>query len=94
MATKNGAKAMGLEGLDGIYIGAKADVIAIDLNQPNMQPINNIEKNLVYAGNKSNVFMTIINGEIKYEKGNYYVGEDVDKIYSEANRIAQRIKNS
>ena len=32
----------------------------IDLMQPNMQPIQNIEKNLVYSGSKQNVKMTMI----------------------------------
>lgn len=27
----------------------------IDLHQPNMQPLNNITKNVVYSGSKQNV---------------------------------------
>ena len=91
MATINGAKAMGLEGFDGLKIGANADLIMIDLHQPNMQPLNNIVKNIVYAGSKSNVLMTIVAGKILYEKGENNVGEDVDKIYSECQKIADRI---
>ena len=43
----------------------------IDLHQPNMHPANDILKNLVYAGGKSNVLMTVVNGIIRYEKGEY-----------------------
>lgn len=32
----------------------------IDLNQPNMQPENNIVKNLVYSGSKQNVKLTMV----------------------------------
>lgn len=91
MATTNGAKAMGLDDLDSIEIGKAADFVMIDMYQPNMQPINNPLKNLVYAGSKSNVIMTVVNGVIRYEKGEYFVGEDIDKIYSKCQEITDRI---
>lgn len=91
MATINGAKAMGLDGFDGLKVGENADIIMIDLHQPNMQPLNNIVKNVVFAGSKSNVLMTIVAGKILYEKGEYFVGEDVDRIYSKCQQIADRI---
>ena len=91
MATTNGAKAMGLDGFEGLKVGENADMILIDLHQPNMQPLNNIVKNVVFAGSKSNVLMTIVAGKILYEKGEYFVGEDVDRIYSKCQQIADRI---
>ena len=60
MATVNGAKAMGWSDCETLSAGSKADIIMIDLNQPNMQPIHNIPKNIVYAGSKQNVKMTIL----------------------------------
>ncbi|MEG1609007.1 MAG: amidohydrolase, partial [Clostridia bacterium] len=47
MATKNGALAMNLEDLDCLAVGKIADLVVIDLAQPNMQPIHNIVKNIV-----------------------------------------------
>lgn len=91
MATLYGAQAMGLDDLDTIEIGKSADFAMIDIRQPNMQPINNSLKNIVYAGSKSNVLMTVVNGVIRYEKGEYFVGEDVDKIYSKCQAITDRI---
>lgn len=91
MATKNAAKAMGLVSLSGIKVGEKADIAIIDLHQPNMQPLNNIIKNLVYSGSKSNVALTMVGGVVRYDKGNYYVGESVDKIYAECQKRADRI---
>ena len=67
MATLGGAKAMGLRNCDTLSRGKKADLIVIDLSQPNMQPINNITKNLVYSGSKINVILTMINGNILYQ---------------------------
>ena len=53
----------------------------IDLHQPNMQPINNIEKNIVYSGSKQNVKMTMVNGKILYEDGAFFIGADAEEIY-------------
>ena len=43
-ATSGSAKAMGLDDCVSISEGMQADLIVIDLNQPNMQPMNNIGK--------------------------------------------------
>ena len=92
MATKGGAKAMGLNRCETLSEGSLADMIMLDLKQPNMQPVNNIVKNIVYSGSKQNVMMTMINGEILYENGIYHIGCDVDQLYDECNRIANRFK--
>lgn len=91
-ATAGSAKCMGLNNCDTIDIGKKADLIVIDLNQPNMQPINNITKNIVYSGSKQNVILTMINGKILYDKGEF-VGIDTEEIYYNAQKITDRIKN-
>lgn len=87
MATVNGAKAMNLQDADVLAKGKQADIIMIDLNQPNMQPINNIPKNLVYSGSKQNVKMTMIRGKILYENGQFTKEYDVEEIYRKANEI-------
>ena len=91
MAVINGAHAMGLEQSDGIYAGAKADLILIDLMRPNMQPVHNIAKNLVYAGNRSDVFLTMIGGRILYENGEYRIGCSPEEIYRRCAGIARRL---
>lgn len=91
MATVSGARAMGLTDCDVLSAGKKADIIMIDLKQPNMQPINNIPKNIVYSGSKSNVIMTMINGVIRYENGSFAVGEDAESICRKAQEITERI---
>ena len=92
MATVNGAKAMGLTECDVLAEGKYADLIMIDMHQPNMQPINNIAKNIVYSGSKQNVKMTMINGKILYEDGRFDIGEDPEELYRKANAIAERFK--
>ena len=92
MATVNGALAMGLTDADVLAEGKLADLIMIDLHQPNMQPINNIEKNIVYSGSKMNVKMTMVNGKILYENGEFFVGVPAEEIYAKANEIINRMR--
>ncbi|MBR2275811.1 MAG: amidohydrolase [Lachnospiraceae bacterium] len=91
MATVNGAKAMGLDDADVLEKGKEADLIMIDLHQPNMQPLNNIAKNIVYSGSKQNVALTMVHGKILYEKGEFFIGEDPEDIYRKANEIIRRL---
>lgn len=95
MATVNGARIMRLPDCDVLAPGKQADLILIDLHQPNMQPINNIAANLVYSGSKMNVAMTMVAGRILYDRfdgrTNFHVGEDPEKIYADCNEKKTRI---
>ena len=91
MATVNGACAMGLTDADILAEGKLADIIMIDLNQPNMQPLNNISKNLVYSGSKQNVIMTMVGGRILYERGEFFLHDRSEDIYQKASSIKMRI---
>lgn len=91
MATVNGSYAMGLYDADVLAKGKYADIIMMDLKQPNMQPIHNIPKNIVYSGSKSNVLMTMIGGKIRYYNGTFSVGESPEEIYRKCDRIVQRM---
>ena len=90
MATVNSARAMGLEDADVLAAGKLADIIMIDLMQPNMQPVHNIPKNLVYSGSKQNVAMTMIAGKILYEKGTFYTKDKPEDIYRKAEAVRDR----
>ncbi len=91
MATVGGARAMRLNKADVLAKGKLADIIMIDMCQPNMHPVHNIPKNLVYSGSKSNVCMTMINGKILYRNGEFNVGESPENIYSACEKIVKRI---
>lgn len=86
-ATSGSAKAMGLDDCVSISEGMQADLIVIDLNQPNMQPMNNIGKNIVYSGSKQNVKLTMCAGKVLYEDGKFNIGEEAERIYAKANEI-------
>lgn len=86
MAVSGSALAMGLTDCDSLAEGKKADLTVIDLDRPNMQPLNNTVKNVVFAGSKSNVKMTVSDGVIVYEDGNFPT-LDKEKIFAKANEI-------
>ena len=94
MATTGGAGAMRLTDCDTLSPGKKADLIMLDLHQPNMQPYNEITKNVVYSGSKQNVKMTMVNGNILYENGQFSVGVEPEEIYAKVNESIQRMKHS
>lgn len=91
MATAGGAKAMGLTDCDSLAVGKKADLVLIDCKQPNMQPEGNVVKNLVYSGSKQNVKMTMVDGQILYEDGQFLIGFASDEIYQKANAVINRM---
>ncbi len=92
MATVGGAQAMELPDCDCLAVGKQADLIRIDLQQPNMQPENHLVKNLVYSGSKQNVRLTMVAGKILYEDGQYFVGENPERIYAYANACIRRMR--
>ena len=91
MACVGGAEAMGLSCCDDLAAGKKADLIVIDLHRPNMQPENNLVNHLVYSGSKENVRLTMVNGRILYENGEFFIGEKPEDIYRRANEFSRRI---
>lgn len=92
MAIKNSGYAMGLFNADTLEVGKLADLIVLDLNKPNMRPINNICKNIVYSGNKTNIKLTMVNGKILYEDGKYTT-IDEEEVYNKCQAFAKEIKN-
>ncbi|MHC1693257.1 MAG: amidohydrolase [Sphaerochaetaceae bacterium] len=71
MATRNGAIAQGRTDCGELAVGRKADIIAIDLDKPHLMPIHNVPALLVYSVQGSDVSMTMVDGEILYEKGGF-----------------------
>lgn len=77
---------------DCLAVGKLADIIVIDLNQPNMQPLNNIADNIVYSGSKANVALTMVDGKILYENRRFYIDKDADTIYEKCNEAVESLK--
>ena len=84
--TSGGALCMGLNESDVLAEGKKADVIMIDMNKPSMQPENNVVRNIIYSADNSVVKMTMIDGKILYEDGQYKT-IDLDEVIRECNKF-------
>lgn len=89
-ATKNGAYAQRRENCGALKVGNKADLIVIDAEKPSMQPIYNPLNNVVYSANGSDVCLTMIDGKIVYENGEFKT-IDVEKAIYMVNKSARRI---
>lgn len=101
MALGNGARVMGLPDCTSLKEGAKADMIRIDMRQPEMRPLHGVgdgklkpsgfAANLVYSGSKRDVRMTMVDGRILYEDGKYDLNVDTNVLYEQVEKIADRI---
>lgn len=70
MATINAARALGREGdLGSIEPGKLADLIAVDLGDPLIQPVYDPVAHLVYSSNSRQVSHSWIGGELHLENG-------------------------
>ena len=94
MATVNGAKAIGREGeLGVIREGALADLILVNLNEPQFIPQNNILSGLVYSSTGAEVDTVLVNGEILMENKTLTT-IDESRVYTECQKIMNRIKTA
>jgi len=91
IATKNGALAMGRPDLGEIKTGNVADLTILDLDRPNMQPINDPIAALAYSANGSEVETVIVGGQILMEN-NEFKTIDAEKVVYEVSKICERIK--
>lgn len=91
-ACSGGAHAMGLPDCDSIAPGKQADLIVIDLSRPNMRPIINIPKNLVYSGSKENVRLTMVAGQVRYENGEFFIGTDPETLYRQVESEVEKMR--
>lgn len=82
MATINGAKLQGRDDSGTIEVGKCADIIALDLSHIHMYPILSYPAIITKSAQASDVCMTMVDGNILYEDGNYLT-LDKDKIVSE-----------
>lgn len=72
MATIDGAKVLGLDDKIGsLEVGKLADLIVIDATMPNMLPVYDVESSIVNTLDTTNIEMTIVDGEIIYQAGEY-----------------------
>ena len=90
MATLNGAVAQGRYDCGIIKEGYKADLAVISLDGPNMYPDYNVINNIVYSAEKSDVILTMVDGRVLYENGEFMT-IDIEKTGSQCNKTVNEI---
>lgn len=90
MATFNGAKLQGRENSGCIKAGNKADIIAVSLNKPHMIPCLDPTALLVYSAQGSDVVLTMCDGRVLYENGEYKT-IDAEKVLFDLNKAVERL---
>ncbi len=70
-ATRAGALSQGRDNCGIMKEGAKADLIVVDLSGPHMHPIHSLKNNLVYSASGSDVVLTMVDGKVLYENGEF-----------------------
>lgn len=70
-ATVAGAKAMGYNNLGLIKEGYLADLILLDLKNAHMTPTIDLESNLIYSAQGSDVCLTMVDGKVLYRDGRF-----------------------
>jgi len=89
-ATRAGALSQGREDCGLLKEGFKADLIAIDVSGPNMQPVHDMTHNIIYSADGKDVCLTMIDGRVCYQDGEYKT-IDIEETIAEAEKARQKI---
>lgn len=91
MATKNGAKALGLADVTGeIAVGKRADLSLFDLNSSGFFPLGDPKAALSYANAGLKAETVLVNGEILLEKGEFKT-IDAERVRYEIKELQKRL---
>ena len=92
MATLGGARAIGLDDRIGsIEVGKRADLVAVDLDHPAMQPVNDPHAALVHSNAGARVTHTFIDGQCVYENGAWKT-LDIGEVLARAGEWRARLR--
>ena len=92
MATVNGAKIQGRPDCGGIAVGNKADIIALDFDAPHLLPAFDPLTMLCYSAQGSDVVMTMVDGKILYENGEFLT-IDKERVFVEVRKSMEHLYN-
>lgn len=90
MATRAGALAIDAPETGELTAGKKADLILIDTRDVHYRPRRELAQHLVYSGCAADVKLTMVDGCILYENGEYLT-LDVTRAINEVEKIAKRL---
>ena len=92
-ATRAGALSQGREDGGILKEGNRADLIVLDLSVPHMRPIHDLLTNIVYSASGSDVVLTMCDGKILYQEGEF-LSVDIEKAVAETENACKQILES
>ena len=90
MLTVGGARAQGREDCGVVACGMRADLVVMDVDTPWMRPVHDMAVNLVYSANAADVRLTMCDGRVVYEDGDFPT-IDVERAAAECDRCVNEI---
>lgn len=90
LATVNGAIVQSRGNCGKIAKGYRADAVLIDINAVNTLPATDLYATMVYSADRTNVLMTMCDGRILYENGEYK-SIDIERARFELNQHVAKI---
>ncbi|MDD9981180.1 MAG: amidohydrolase family protein [Gammaproteobacteria bacterium] len=95
-ATLGGARALGRSDLGCLSVGAKADIVLVDLAHPSMRPVRDPLRSLVYSGVASAVRDVYVGGDLVVKGGEVLtIDEDaaLEQLQAGQSRAMGRVKD-
>ncbi len=93
MATINAARAVKMDDKIGsLEIGKIADIIAVDLSKSYQSPIDDPASAIVNTASGSDVLLTMVGGDVRYERGRWRAEGDITKDLSRALEIREKLR--
>jgi 5-methylthioadenosine/S-adenosylhomocysteine deaminase len=89
-ASRAGALAQGRPDCGLIREGYRADLIVLDTSGPQWHPVHDILNNLIYSGSGSDIVMTLVDGQVVYEHGEWPT-IDVERAKAETSDAVERM---
>ena len=89
-ATRAGALGQGRPDTGLLAEGYRADLIVIDATEPHMWPSFDVRNNLVYSASGSDVCLTMVDGKVLYQDGEYLT-IDLERVKWETRKTIDRI---
>ena len=84
-ATRGGALAQGRTDCGLVKEGMKADLIVIDIQRVHWHPIHDLLNNLVYSASGSDIELTMVDGKVLYNDGEYATIDEEQVIFEVEN---------
>ena len=89
LATREGARYLAIEAGE-LAPGKLADVVVVDLDAPHLTPMHRVVAALAYSARGSDVWMTIVGGQVIYENGRC-TNVDEAEVLAEAQARAEEL---